>query len=41
MPKEIQPPEDVAKLYYATTLPPDLFLFLSGEEVYHLATNVL
>jgi hypothetical protein len=29
LPKEIQPPEGAAKLYYATTLPSKLFLFLS------------
>jgi hypothetical protein len=29
LPKAIQPPEGTAKLYYATTLPSNLFLFLS------------
>ena len=28
MPKKIQPPEDVAKLHYATFIPPGLFLLL-------------
>ena len=32
LPKVIQPLEDTAKLYYATTLPSRLFLFLSERK---------